>query len=74
MKTRRLAILAANSARAQLRRLSLAFIRLATLRAPKGGISVQGEFYTGGQFIPNEVMERATPEERKGMEEAKSRD
>ena len=74
MKTRRLAILAANSARAQLRRLSLAFIRLATLRAPKGGISVQGEFYTGGQFIPNEVMERATPEERKAIEEAKSRD
>lgn len=70
----RQAFLAAKKARKTLRRLSLDFIRLATLRAPKGGIAVQGEFYNGGQFIPNEVMERATPEEKAAIEQAKQRD
>jgi hypothetical protein len=32
--------------------------------APAGGVTVQGKEYKGGEFIPAEVMERATDEEK----------
>lgn len=38
--------------------------QFATERAPPGGVSVQGTDYVGGQFIPSEVMQRATPAEQ----------
>jgi len=33
-------------------------------RAPKGGINIAGKHYGGGAFIPNEVLAKATPEEK----------
>jgi hypothetical protein len=42
-------------------------------RAPKGGITVGGRFYRGGQFIPGRAMEEATPEERAAIEADKER-
>jgi hypothetical protein len=42
---------------------------MAVLRAPVGGVSVQGRFYRGGQFIPSEVMANATPEEKQKIEQ-----
>lgn len=35
--------------------------------APAGGVSVQGKDYKGGQFIPGEVMAKATPEEKEAV-------
>lgn len=35
--------------------------------APVGGVSVGGKQYVGGQFIPGDVVARATPEERKAI-------
>ncbi|MDE2097707.1 MAG: hypothetical protein KGL39_10700 [Patescibacteria group bacterium] len=40
-------------------------------RAPKGGISIAGKFYRGGQWIPNKALEDATPEERAKLDAAK---
>jgi len=40
----------------------------AAAHAPKGGVSVAGKQFTGGQFIPSDVMDRATPEERARVE------
>lgn len=37
--------------------------KYAAQRAPKGGITVQGQFYPGGQWIPAEVIEQATTKE-----------
>jgi hypothetical protein len=39
-------------------------IQLSAAHAPKGGVTIQGVQYTGGQFIPAEVLAKATPEER----------
>lgn len=39
-------------------------------RAPKGGITIQGKEYPGGQWIPAEVMDQATPEEKAQLEES----
>ena len=36
-------------------------------RAPEGGVNIGGTFYPGGQFIPKEVMDKATPEERAAL-------
>lgn len=36
--------------------------------APAGGVSVAGKEFTGGQFIPSDVMAEATPEEREKVE------
>jgi len=36
----------------------------AAAHAPAGGVTVQGKEYKGGEFIPAEVMEQATPEEK----------
>lgn len=33
-------------------------------RAPKGGVSIKGQFYPGGQWIPAEVMASASPAEK----------
>jgi len=33
-------------------------------QAPKGGVTMQGKFYPGGEFIPGEVLAKATPAER----------
>lgn len=39
-------------------------IRMAIAHAPKGGVSIGGSRYAGGEFIPGEVMDSATPEDR----------
>src|ERR1051326_6233669 len=36
--------------------------------APTGGVTVQGTFYPGGQWIPSDVMDRATPQEKAAVE------
>lgn len=36
--------------------------------APPGGVSIGGKQFTGGQFIPAEVMAKATPSERAQVE------
>jgi hypothetical protein len=36
--------------------------------APKGGVSIGGTFYEGGQFIPGDVIESATEEEKEKIE------
>lgn len=38
--------------------------RYAAQHAPSGGLNVQGRFYRGGEWIPSEVMDKATPEEK----------
>jgi hypothetical protein len=40
-----------------------------TKHAPAGGISLNGKFFDGGTFIPNEDMENATEEEKKALED-----
>jgi hypothetical protein len=39
-------------------------VRLSAAHAPKGGVTVAGKHFVGGEFIPSEVMEKATPEEK----------
>ncbi len=41
-------------------------------RAPRGGISLGGRDYRGGQFIPGEAVAAATPEERARLAEAEA--
>lgn len=36
--------------------------------APRGGVTIGGKFFRGGQFIPGEVMAKASPEERAAVE------
>ena len=43
----------------------------ATERAPVGGITIQGEFYQGGRWIPSAELEKASPAEKKQLAEAK---
>lgn len=40
-----------------------------TRHAPPGGITINGKFYKGGRFIPNEEYEKAAPEEKKAYEQ-----
>lgn len=40
-------------------------------RSPKGGITINGVFYRGGQFIPKEVLETLSEEEKEGIKEGK---
>jgi hypothetical protein len=35
--------------------------------APKGGVTIGGQFYPGGEWIPGDVVEKATPTERKQL-------
>jgi hypothetical protein len=37
-------------------------------KAPEGGVTIQGKFYPGGQWIPKEVMENLSEEDRKKLE------
>lgn len=39
-------------------------IQLSQLRAPKGGVTIRGVDYVGGEFIPAEVAKTLTPEEK----------
>jgi hypothetical protein len=39
-------------------------VRMAAVHAPAGGISIGGKQFKGGEFIPGEVVERATAEEK----------
>jgi hypothetical protein len=43
-------------------------------RAPVGGVTLQGKKYIGGQFIPSEVLESATPEEKAKLKKAQEGD
>ena len=47
----------------RVRRLSL-FVRLAQVHAPKGGVSIGGKQFKGGEFIPGDVLKNATIDER----------
>ena len=42
--------------------------------APKGGIAIAGKHFIGGQFIPSEVMQQASPQERRAVEQGDARD
>jgi len=46
----------------------------AAAHAPKGGVTIQGKRFTGGQFIPAEVMAAATDAERRAVAGGESRD
>jgi len=41
--------------------------------APKGGVTIKGKTYKGGEFIPAEVLVDASPEERRAVESGESR-
>lgn len=43
-------------------------------RAPTGGADIAGKHFTGGQFIPSSVMEKATPEEKATLNKSKKTD
>lgn len=49
-------------------RLGTESFEMGAAKAPKGGVTVQGRDYAGGQFIPGDVMEQATKEERAAVE------
>jgi SPP1 gp7 family putative phage head morphogenesis protein len=38
---------------------------LSAARAPKGGVTISGKRYEGGEFVPAEVVANASPEEKK---------
>lgn len=40
-----------------------------TKHAPPGGITINGKFYKGGRFIPNDELSKASPEEKKELED-----
>lgn len=44
-------------------------LQFAVAHAPAGGVDVQGTRYKGGQFIPGDVMAKATAEEKAEVEE-----
>lgn len=46
----------------------------AVRHAPAGGVTIAGKFFDGGQFIPDEYWEQATPEERKNVIESVAAD
>lgn len=49
--------------------VAFAIFLKAAERSPKGGISVQGVFFPGGQWIPSAVVSTASPEERQELTE-----
>lgn len=49
------------------------YIKAGQHHAPKGGVSIGGTEYKGGQFIPSEVMEKATAEERAKVEKGEKK-
>jgi hypothetical protein len=46
----------------------------AVRHAPAGGITIAGEFFRGGQFIPDDVYDKASEEEKAQLAEGKSDD
>lgn len=44
-------------------------VNYASEQAPVGGVTVQGRFYVGGQFIPSAVVAKATAAERKAIKD-----
>lgn len=40
-------------------------------KAPEGGVTINGQFYAGGQFIPGDVVNSMTEEERAQLDEEK---
>ncbi len=44
--------------------LALRVRRMGAVHAPKGGVSIGGKNFKGGEFIPKEVMDGATPKEK----------
>lgn len=42
--------------------------RMAVQHAPKGGITIAGQQFKGGEFIPSETLERASPKEKIALE------
>lgn len=51
--------------------LYLSVLLLAAARAPAGGISISGNQYRGGQFIPSNVLENASAEDKAKLAAAK---
>ncbi|HHM11973.1 MAG TPA: hypothetical protein ENJ16_00350, partial [Planctomycetaceae bacterium] len=45
-------------------------LRMGGARAPKGGITIGGKHFVGGQFIPEEVLNAASEEERVALRDA----
>lgn len=39
-----------------------------TKHSPAGGVTINGKFFSGGTFIPNEELERASPAEKEELE------
>ncbi len=44
-------------------------MRMATAHAPTGGVTIAGTHFVGGQFIPGDVLAKATPEEKAKIED-----
>src|SRR3972149_5296110 len=42
------------------------------LHAPKGGITIEGKSFRGGQFIPGAVAAQASPEQQKQLAEGQA--
>lgn len=47
-------------------------IWMAVMHAPVGGVQLQGRFYRGGMFIPNSVVEGASPAEKAKIKDARA--
>lgn len=45
---------------------------LATEKAPKGGVVVNGKHYKGGQWIPKNVVDQMTPDQKAKLHEAQA--
>lgn len=48
-------------------------VQFAAEHAPAGGVTVQGKFYNGGEFIPGEVIAKATAEEKEAIQGKKKK-
>lgn len=48
---------------------SLAPVEYAATHAPKGGATIAGKKFVGGQFIPSAVMAKATPQEKARLQQ-----
>jgi hypothetical protein len=49
---------------AELVQAALKVMRMGAVHAPAGGVTINGKDYKGGEFIPSDEVEKATPEER----------
>lgn len=46
-------------------------VQLSAAHSPKGGVTIGGKFYRGGQFIPASELAKASPEVKEKIESAK---